>query len=166
MLLLSLMLSLLVGLLSGPAFAWLMSLAGFPMDGQAAVKVGLLFGLLTLPVLPLYLRSLQRRFDAAKKKVPPEVLCGATANLLLGRKKQPTAVFLCKDGLYLVNLDKKTLPVTFCATAAILQAELCAPSQLEIRLTGDRTLSLLSSQAKTLASLLAPAEHSGDGRAE
>lgn len=150
MILVSLILAVLCGLGFGVLYPLGMRLIGIPMDGADGLEAGLLFGVLFFPAILLVFRYQQGRVRKAMEKLPspPELRCSAT--LVSGRKRTPMALFLCEDGLYLVDTDKRALPMICCPCTEIIRAASPAPGQLEIHMTENRTLLLRTGAAESL----------------
>lgn len=137
-----LIICLLGGLAWGFLYTWLMSLSGYPMDGQDAMLSGLLFGLLIYPFFRLFGRRQRRRVQAAMQKLPSPPTHGWLAILIEGKKRLSVAVFLCEDCLCLADTSSKAVPITTWPCTEIVRAAIPRDGHLEIHLTQGRTLLL------------------------
>ena len=146
----SLIISLAVGLLWGLLFRFGMGLAGYEIELPVMLLGSLAFGGAMFVFIQWTGRKQKRRALQAAQKLPSPLDCSCMAVLGQGRAAKAVAVFLCENGMYLCETDRKDLPLTAYASEDFLRAVCPSPHQLELHLTEDRTILLNTGASEAL----------------
>lgn len=134
-------------LYAGISYIFLMDL---PDAGRYAAMMGLgSFGLVLLVQL-LRDERRARHFARAEKHLPCPPSFSAMANLRDGRRMAVVRVYLCRDELVLVNVDRKAPVLTRLCRENLRQIEVPSRIQLNLHTLDGRSLLLLCPDLENL----------------